>query len=248
MRIRVLTYNIHKGFSTLGAHVLPKIRDAIRSVGADLVFLQEVIGEHARHSLDHPDWPPNTPLEYLADELWPHHAYGKNAIYEDGHHGNAIMSMRPFAAFENIDVSNNRFERRGLLHAVIEAESSPAVHAICVHLDLLERGRRKQVDRLAERIEERVPHESPLIVAGDFNDWRELAGTRIEEILEIQDCHKALYGEHAKTFPSWLPFLRLDRIYFRGLKPIEARTLSGRPWSELSDHNALYAVLETCEV
>ena len=245
MKLRVLTYNIHKGFSVFGDLTLPKIRDAIRATQTDLVFLQEVIGAHDRHRRAHPEWPEG-PLEFLADQIWPHHAYGKNAVYEEGHHGNAIMSLRPLADFENVDASTNRFEKRGLLHAVIPTDDGgPAIHAICVHLDLLERGRRKQVDLLAERIEARVPHESPLIVAGDFNDWRELSGTRLEEILEVEDCHKRLHGEHAKTFPSWFPFLRLDRIYVRGLRPVAAKSLSGPPWSELSDHNALYAELET---
>lgn len=245
MRIRVLTYNIHKGFSTFGSLMLPRIRDSIRSVSADLVFLQEVVGANVRHSRRRPEWPKISPLEYLADEIWPHHAYGRNAVYDEGHHGNAIMSRLPFTAFENIDVSTNRFERRGLLHAEIANDQGPAIHAICVHLDLRERGRARQIDLLAKRIEESVPHASPLIVAGDFNDWRELAGSKIEKILDVEDCHKKLHGEHARTFPSWLPLLRLDRIYVRGLKPVFSTSLEGTPWNELSDHNALYAELET---
>jgi endonuclease/exonuclease/phosphatase family metal-dependent hydrolase len=246
MRLRVLSYNIHKGFSQFGDMVLPKIKASIWEVGADLVFLQEIIGYHSLHSVNHPEWPTTSPIEYLAGEIWPHHAYGKNAIYEDGHHGNALLSRRPLSSAENIDVSNNRLERRGLLHAIVPADDGgQPVHAICVHLDLFESGRRRQVDRLARRIEASVPQDCPLIIAGDFNDWRERAGSRLERVLGVEDCYKRLHGQNAKTFPSWYPFLRLDRIYVRGLVPIAAGALSGAPWSELSDHNALYADLET---
>ena len=247
MRLKVLTYNIHKGFSLFGDLVLPRIRDAIRDVGADLVFLQEVIGENDRHRSEQAAWPAGNPMDFLAGEIWPHHAYGKNAVSSEGHHGNAIMSGRPFASHENIDVSTNRFEKRGMLHAVIRAESPVAcdVHAICVHLDLREAGRRRQIDELAARIDASVPHGSPLIVAGDFNDWRHVAGNRLERRLDVEDCHKRLHGSYARTFPSVFPVLSLDRIYVRGLKPVEVRCLTGPPWSELSDHNALYAELET---
>ncbi len=50
-RLRVLTVNTHKGFTALNRRfILPELREAVRSTGADLVFLQEVVGEHDRHS------------------------------------------------------------------------------------------------------------------------------------------------------------------------------------------------------
>jgi len=50
-RLRVLTVNTHKGFTALNRRfILPELREAVRSTSADLVFLQEVVGEHERHS------------------------------------------------------------------------------------------------------------------------------------------------------------------------------------------------------
>ncbi len=44
--LRVCTYNIHKGFcATNRRSILQDLRHAIRTVDADLVFLQEVVGE-----------------------------------------------------------------------------------------------------------------------------------------------------------------------------------------------------------
>ncbi|MGZ3709925.1 MAG: endonuclease/exonuclease/phosphatase family protein, partial [Bdellovibrionota bacterium] len=64
------------------------MRDALRAERADLVFLQEVLGEHEIHSRTVQGWPAGPQFEFLADELWPHFAYGKNAAYSAGHHGN----------------------------------------------------------------------------------------------------------------------------------------------------------------
>jgi len=247
-RLHVLSYNIHKGFSQNRKLVLSQMRDAIRLVKADLVFLQEVIGEHDGHRKKFKEWPIASQLEYLADTVWPHHAYGKNAVYQEGHHGNAILSLHPFSFYENIDVSTNRFERRGLLHAIVQIpHSEHPLHVVCLHLDLLERGRLQQIKRLCERIEQHVPHQCPLIIAGDFNDWRENLSAPLENTLEVAEVFKRTQGAHAKSFPSWLPILPLDRIYCRGLDVVEVNCLQGPPWNQLSDHNALYAELELKE-
>jgi endonuclease/exonuclease/phosphatase family metal-dependent hydrolase len=238
-RLRILSYNIHKGFSAGGRRfILEAIREAIRIVHADLVFLQEVHGHHH-------DKINGSQFEYLADQLWPHFAYGKNAVYTSGHHGNAILSKYPFSTWENIDISTNRLEKRGLLHGTIEVPHySEPIHAICVHLGLLEAERQNQIVALATRIQEMVPPSAPLVIGGDFNDWRRKATAPLRERLHIQEVFLETQGAHARTFPSWLPALPLDRIYYRGFHARSAHCFSGRPWSNLSDHAALYAELD----
>ncbi len=245
--MRVLSYNIHKGFSLDRRFVLNAIKQAIQSTGADLVFLQEVVGENTKHAKSVEHWPMQSQLEFLADTVFPHFAYGKNAVYSEGHHGNAIISCKPVLAYENIDISNNRFERRGLLHATIEAKTpgGPDLHAICLHLDLFERGRVMQMEKLVKRIHAHVPDGCPLIIAGDFNDWRESASPILEAELGVKEVFATLHGQHALSFPAWFPFLRLDRIYVRGLKPVEARCFIEKPWDRLSDHGAVMAELES---
>jgi len=50
-RMKVLTVNTHKGFTAFNRRfILPELREAVRSTGADLVFLQEVLGEHEKHA------------------------------------------------------------------------------------------------------------------------------------------------------------------------------------------------------
>ena len=236
--IRVLSYNIHKGFDTLNRqYVLYEIRDRIRESGASIGFLQELCGHNSRH----PPLPGqfSSQLEYLADTIWPHFAYGKNAVYSHGHHGNAILSELPFEQFENIDVSSHRFAQRGILHGVLATR--PKLHLICIHFGLLESERKFQAKQLCLRIREKVPDDEPLLVAGDFNDWNRVVQKHLREELHLLDAHRSLHGKLARTFPSWLPLLALDRIYYRGLEPVEARTLKGGVWKKLSDHLPLLA-------
>jgi endonuclease/exonuclease/phosphatase family metal-dependent hydrolase len=233
VKLRVLSYNIHKGFTAGGrAFVLDGIREAIRAVDADLVLLQEVLG----------DGGPTAPqFEYLADRLWPHFAYGRNAVHAGGHHGNAILSRFPFSYWENIDVTARRRERRGLLHGVIEIPRRRPLHAICVHLGLLEAERRSQVEHLCRRIAEHVPADEALVIGGDFNDWRGGASRALLSRAGATEAFEMLHGTAARTFPSRLPLLRLDRLYARGLRPVSAVRLHGPPWNALSDHVPLAA-------
>lgn len=245
-KIRILSYNIHKGFSAANFRfVLKKIRESIEIVHADIVLLQEVLGQHDTHSQREKNWPTTSQFEFLADKIWPHFAYGKNAVYSEGHHGNAILSKYPIKQWDNIDVSTNRLERRGFIHAVIEVpEASSPFHIFCLHLGLFEAGRKKQLNALCDRIAGLSDAHSPLIVGGDFNDWREKASSVLEKKLSLKEAFMELKGEHARTFPCWLPALKLDRIYYRACQPIHAQVYSDGLWSELSDHAAIYCELE----
>jgi endonuclease/exonuclease/phosphatase family metal-dependent hydrolase len=241
--IKVLTYNIHKGFS-LGnlRFILHDIKDHLRQVDADVVFLQEILGERniSRQRFD--DWPNNRQFEFLADQVWPHHAYGKNAIYKSGHHGNAILSKYPFISWENIDVSIMKKASRSLLHGTIKLTGEGrAIHIICVHLGLFHRERERQLATLVARINSHVPFSEPLIIAGDFNDWRSRAERHLCEDLGVNEAYKTSHGSHALTYPSLFPVLTMDRIYFRGLEVVDCHRLHGLPWSRLSDHTPLLA-------
>jgi endonuclease/exonuclease/phosphatase family metal-dependent hydrolase len=242
MQLRVLTYNIHKGFCFYSRqYVLQELRKAIREVDADVVFLQEVMGVHPV-ATDEREL--NSQFEFLADEIWPHYAYGKNAVYSDGHHGNAILSKHPMIDFENINVSTNPLERRGLLHAQVQLNGTgQPLHLVCLHLDLLERGRRQQMQHLVQSVQRRVPQGDPLIVAGDFNDWKQKVSDPLSEQLKLVEAGVFLYGQHQRTFPSWRPFLSLDRVYVRGLEIKSHQVLADLQWRRMSDHAAVLAEL-----
>ena len=241
--LKVLTYNIHKGFNSTNRHfILHDIKESIRQVDADLVLLQEIHGEKNISKNRFDDWPSNNQFEFLADEVWHHHAYAKNAIYKSGHHGNAILSKYPFIQWENIDVSLMQSASRSLLHGTIElTETRHHVHVICVHLGLFGMERQQQLARLVSRIDSHVPHDAPLVIAGDFNDWLGRAERHFTHDLDVHEVFKTTSGNYARTFPAWLPILSMDRIYTRGLDLVGCKRLHGDPWRKLSDHIPLMA-------
>lgn len=241
--LHVATYNIHKGFSQFNQRlVLPELRDQLRRMRPDLAFLQEVQGEHQTHASRRHDWPAASQYEFLAESIWHDFAYGKNAVYPEGHHGNAILSRFPIVRWENVDISAHRFEQRGLLYCEVEVPGWDIhLHALCVHLGLFARGRRKQLQLLRQHIERLVPPEAPMIIAGDFNDWRVEACRFLLRELHLKEAFQEVHGMPALSYPSHLPVLRLDRIYVRGLNTKTAQVHFGRPWSRISDHAPLTA-------
>ena len=224
--------------------VLAQIKKSIREANADVLFLQEVIGQNDLHAKTVSNYPTGSQFEYLADEVWPHFAYGKNAVYSEGHHGNAILSKYPIESWRNVNISTNSWEQRGLLHATLRHPCGKVVHAFNAHLNLLGKARRRQIEAICNYIGENTGAADPLLLAGDFNDWRQKLSAPLQERLNLKEAHHYLFGRHAATFPSAWPKLALDRIYFRYLIPRRAEVFGGKVWEKLSDHLALAAEFE----
>lgn len=242
MKIRILSYNIHKGFSiTNQAFILAEIRDALRELDADILFLQEVLGDHSEVAIK--GWSTSAQFEFLADTVWPHFSYGKNAIYQEGHHGNAILSKFPIVTWSNHRISTNRLEQRGLLkcHVRIPGIEKELVLAN-THLDLTQKGRDKQADMLIRHMLEEG--DQPWVLVGDFNDWNRKISPMIESQLSSKEVFRHLHGDYPKTFPSFLPMLSLDRVFVHKITPVKAQALTERRWRRLSDHLPLLVELE----
>lgn len=236
---KVLTINTHKGFAAFNRRfILPELREAVRTVSPDIVFLQEVIGANGRHARRFDNWPVVPQYEFLADTLWTDFAYGRNAVYPDGDHGNALLSRFPIVSYTNLDVSIGGTEKRGMLHCVLQAPGQRQLHMICVHLGLRERHRRQQLMRISRHIAT-LPKEAPLVVAGDFNDWHQRANALLLREAGLVEVFTQARGRPARTFPARFPLLRLDRIYVKNARISEPASLTNQPWSRLSDHAPL---------
>ncbi len=244
--LNIVTYNIHKGFSQFNRRVvLHELRDRLRELNSDIVFLQEVQGERDRIPRRHVAYPRQPQHEFLAHEIWPHRAYGMNAVYDGGHHGNAILSRYPIVRWENQDITALGFESRGALHCELALPHRRDVnlHCLCVHLSLFHHGRGRQFRALVERVNQVVPSNAPLIIAGDFNDWHNHANRELASELRMHEVFEASSGKVARSFPAGLPLLRLDRIYVRGLTVRHSVVHAHKPWDKISDHAALSATL-----
>jgi len=118
------------------------------------------------------------------------------------------------------------------------------VHCLCVHFGLFAKGRREQTSALIEHVLNEIPIDAALIIAGDFNDWRNKLSRMLANELDVQDVFDLHAGKPARSFPSRVPLFRLDRIYVRGFKVRACDVHTGGKWLRLSDHAALSAQLE----
>jgi endonuclease/exonuclease/phosphatase family metal-dependent hydrolase len=271
LRLRVATYNIHKGMSAFGRRsCVPELRMALHRIDADIVFLQEVQDRNERLARRQAKVAgAGTPsrssqLDVLASSGYEHRAYGVNAVYPHGHHGNAILSRLRIEHSANHDISDHVLERRGMLHAVAQMPAGGGrIHLICAHFGLAKRSRMRQAEWVARFIEREIPAAAPLILAGDFNDWQRGVDAQLRLRLGLQEVFDPAAFDPpagggwlqrllpwrrpvqvARTFPSLVPCLTLDRIYLRGLRTRASRVPRGRAWAQCSDHAPLIADVE----
>ncbi|MFP5458123.1 MAG: endonuclease/exonuclease/phosphatase family protein [Bacteriovoracia bacterium] len=246
MRIKILTYNIHKGFDILNRRfVLARIKQSIRLLDPDVVCLQEVQGEHENLKNKVTDWPTEAQFEYLADTMWPHHAYGKNAVYPLGHHGNALLSKYPIKYWHNLDLTLDKTEMRGMLHAEIYLQDeNRTFHMMNTHINLFHGARVKQTKLIQEYVKEKIDPSAPAVLVGDFNDWLLRLDPLIQKGLGATELFQTLYGKHARTFPCFFPRLPLDRVYLKNVSPVQGMVLKEGGWSDLSDHLPIYAEVD----
>ena len=249
-RLRVASYNIHKGVRGIGPRKrleIHNLKDGIASLEADLVCLQEVRLFHRRQARQFAAsgqrWPDEGQAEYLAPEGYDV-AYRTNAVTRHGEHGNALLSRWPLGDIGHHDVSDHRFEQRGLLHVPI-AWAERRVHVVVAHFGLVHASRMRQVQRLAAYLASEVPPDEPVMVAGDFNDW----GERLDPPMREIGLHRACGPAHLDrtppvTFPALAPLFALDRVYLRGWRCHSTMVPRGASWARMSDHLPLVVELE----
>ena len=235
--LRVATYNIHKGVQGMGPRRRLEIHNlghAVEQLDADIVCLQEVRKVHSREAEFFTRWPDMPQADFLAPEGY-EAVYRTNAYTKHGEHGNAMLSRWPVVAHQHEDMSDHRFEQRGLLHAEVTVHGV-SIHVVVVHLGLIRASRVRQLEQLKRFIEREVPAGQPLVVAGDFNDWGSLVRRSLGGAGLV-----ALEQASMATFPSRLPIVQLDHIYARNLVPVGLHVPRGRNWWRMSDHLPLIA-------
>jgi endonuclease/exonuclease/phosphatase family metal-dependent hydrolase len=240
--IRVATWNIHKGVNGLG----PRRRLEIHNIGlavdqfdADIICLQEVRKHHRGEALRFAHWPALEQADFLAP-LGYTPIYQTNAVTKHGEHGNALLTRWPVINHQHEDMSDHRFEQRGLLHVEVLIHGAP-VHVIVVHLGLIKASRRRQIAQLCAYIQREIPKNTPLLVAGDFNDW----GAASETVLKAEQLFafktNPITAKKLRTYPARLPLVQFDYVFARHLSAKDATVPSGQHWARMSDHLPLIA-------
>ena len=222
--LSIISYNIHKGIRfTVGGDALETIAEQLRGQRADVIMLQEA-GEHGRQA------------SQLAQALGYTLVYAQTARHG---HGNAILSKQPIAVQGKLDLTLHRLEQRGLLHCRGEWQGR-TVHLCTTHLNLREHHRHRQIDKIIAYIHRHIPKDEAVVLAGDFNDWRQRLCRPLAQRVALIDAHRQCFGAPAKTFPALAPMLALDRIYSRHLQPLSATVANTSPW-QASDHAPIQA-------
>ena len=230
--LRVATYNIHKGVQGIGPRrrlEIHNIGHAVEQLDADVVCLQEVRKENRLLQRHFAHWPDQPQADFLAPEGY-EAVYRTNALTRHGEHGNALLSRWPVVGHGHENMSDHRFEQRGLLHVEILFHGLP-VHVVVVHLGLIAGSRVRQTAQLAAFLAREVPGNAPLVVAGDFNDWK----AQLQPMFHAIDL-RAFEDRHPPTFPSRLPLLQMDYVYARGMRPLKVTVPRGPIWARMSDH------------
>jgi endonuclease/exonuclease/phosphatase family metal-dependent hydrolase len=226
----IASYNIHGCIGTDGLYDPSRIVSVMKDLNADVYCLQEVDSRY------HPGTGVSRQLDYLAKEMDMVAVPGPTVLFELGHFGNAILTRLPVTGIRNADISVEGREPRGVLDIDVNIDGIP-IRILDVHFGLTAAERHFQVKKILTMIDITLP--SPLVVMGDFNEWKSFGFGSVRSINKILGkCASPL------TFPSWLPLLPLDRVWIHPKKLKTRIEAFKSPKSRVaSDHLPLKATI-----
>jgi endonuclease/exonuclease/phosphatase family metal-dependent hydrolase len=242
MPLKILTYNIHRAIGVDRRFRPERIVRVLQHYGADVVLLQEV-DEGAPRSREL-----NLAQELAQAAGYPHFALGHNVSLRKGRYGNATLSRFPILRERNIDLSvAQSWIRRGCQHTSVQMDGR-TLEVFNLHLGLSARERQQQIELLSHSHEfSGVPEGTPMLVGGDFNDWRSLLWPTFTNGFGFRCATDSKTGRRGAiaTYPSFSPQGGLDRIYFRGpLRLLTVRRCRLQVSRVASDHLPVIADFE----
>ena len=244
LRLRVVTYNIHKSRGLDSRTSPARIISVLEPLDADILCLQEVVNAPAARPAA------RGPSIYdQAGEIsraFPHHnaQFGANRPLHGGTYGNLTLSRLPIRSWHNHDLTSRR-EERGALQTDIEL-GPHLLHLFNVHLGtgLYERRRQARV-LLGEKVLAHPELRPPRLVVGDLNEWTRGLTTRL-----LRNTFQTFRPRHTlrvpATFPGLLPLVTLDHCYYEPpLKLLESHLVRTPTALVASDHLPLIADFTT---
>lgn len=244
MKLRLLTYNVHKCIGGVDRRYDPeRIRETIAHYEPDLVALQEVDQAARRSNVD-------SQVDLLGDLLGMRHRtwFPNVRVRGGGQYGNAILSRFPLTETTNIDLTIPPKKRRSVLHARYRVRlpgkrgrHTRTIHVYNMHLGLSGIERKMQLRKFLDSQPFVGLHsDTPIIVCGDLNDVWGTLGPKLFNPAGFRGI-----GRPLRTFPAYAPVRALDGIYVRG----DARIVNAQRGrvdiaKRASDHLPLIADLD----
>lgn len=230
--IRIVTYNIHTCVGVDRRYDPARIVAVLREIDADIACLQEVDARRIERHAD--QW------AYLGDATGCRVILGTVRDHR-GRFDNAILTRFPVLAARSIDLTVTGCAPRGAIDADLLI-GERVLRVIATHLGLRAAERRLQVSRVMTALGETVSasrrQADAVLLMGDLNEWRGRSGA-------IRALDRRLGpSAAARTFPSWMPVLALDRIYAGGPAVLRDVSVYRTPLARLaSDHLPLVGSL-----
>lgn len=202
MTLRLLTFNIHGGFSINGKRDLSRIHRLLEALDVDIAVLQEM------------DTRPScggtaTDVNELAGAARPYHMMGPTKKEGLGWYGNLIVSRYPIrrALVHSLEKRWERIEPRNAVDVTLETPLG-MMRVLGTHLSLPAWERKVEVPKLIKLVKQvELEEKHPVFLMGDINEWR-----RSSRLLRYLDDSMVPVKAGA-TFPVVAPFLHLDRVW-----------------------------------
>jgi len=216
MRLRLITYNIHKCIGGVDRRYNPqRVADVLTNLHPDVLLLQEVDHDVPRSNRDRQ-------VDVLGDLVGMRYRswFPNVEVRGGGSYGNAILSRYPIVETSNIDLSVKFKKKRSVLHGVIRVRHHDAdeygdvdrtVHVFNMHLGLARFERRIQLKKFLDSHPfQGMQHETPVLVGGDLNDVYGGLGE------DLRPAGFRGIDRRPLTFPAWAPVRALDAVFVRG--------------------------------
>ncbi|MBL0219425.1 MAG: endonuclease/exonuclease/phosphatase family protein [Myxococcales bacterium] len=236
MKLRVLSYNIHKCIGGVDRRYEPsRIVEVIRKLDADVVMLQEVDAGVKRSGTRSPGRaarrrarPPLSHMVPQRGRAWwrpvrQRDPLALSADRELEHRSHAPVSEAPQRAPRRAARAPRRADR--------------TVHVFNMHLGLARYERKRQLEMfLGSHPFAHLHHDTPVVVGGDFNDVYGGLG----ELLAPSGFRGI--ARRPLTFPAWGPLRALDAIFVRGAMELQGLSRCDSDLARrASDHRPLLA-------
>ncbi|SHI84647.1 endonuclease/exonuclease/phosphatase family protein [Wenxinia saemankumensis] len=215
--LTVASYNVRAGLGSDLRRDARRVLHTIAGLGADIVALQEADFRMGPR-------PTALPFDMVRAEtgLEPVAVESEVSI---GWHGNAILARPglPVEEIRRLDLPG--LEPRGAL--AVDFGGALPLRVVGVHLGLLRRSRRQQLDALRDTLSDWPA--LPTAILGDFNEWSGRRG-----LGRIARDYRILTP--GRTFPSTLPIGSLDRVVHSPDLDVSVLHLPRRRGPHASDH------------